>query len=216
MEKREPFSLRKPLILWNGGLSLFSILGSLSIIPSALHCLFLYGITYSLCNAQTILDSHQTIWGFLFVLSKFIEFGDTLFIVLRKKPLLFLHWYHHITVCIYSCYMTSGVTTDVSRWFGAMNYGVHSIMYSYYTIRAAGYYVPSRVALVITLLQLAQMFIGIFINVCSYRLFLQGLDCGMEPSYFYFGMVIYGSYAILFLHFFLTRYFFVASKEKQT
>lgn len=30
------------------------------------------------------------------------EFGDTVFIVLRKRPLLFLHWYHHVTVLVYT------------------------------------------------------------------------------------------------------------------
>lgn len=41
-------------------------------------------------------------WSTMFVLSKVPELGDTLFIVLRKQPLIFLHWYHHATVLVYS------------------------------------------------------------------------------------------------------------------
>ena len=31
-------------------------------------------------------------WTFMFVMSKVPELGDTIFIVLRKQPLIFLHW----------------------------------------------------------------------------------------------------------------------------
>lgn len=31
-------------------------------------------------------------WGWLMALSKMAELGDTAFIVLRKQPLIFLHW----------------------------------------------------------------------------------------------------------------------------
>lgn len=41
-------------------------------------------------------------WATMFVLSKVPELGDTIFIVLRKQPLIFLHWYHHATVLVYS------------------------------------------------------------------------------------------------------------------
>ena len=214
MEHRAPFSLRRPLILWNGGLAVFSILGALSVVPSLLHGIYLHGLTFSMCYASIISDSQQALWGFLFTLSKIIEFGDTVFIVLRKKPLLFLHWYHHITVCIYSFYVCAGVTTDIGRWFAAMNYAVHSLMYSYYALRAAGVYVPSRVALFITLAQLSQMFLGLYVNISAYNLYLQGEECGMKPHYFYFGMCIYGSYACLFLHFFIRRYVVTPSKRK--
>eukprot|EP00122_Pirum_gemmata_P011475 Pgem_evm2s10633 len=40
-------------------------------------------------------------WTTLFIFSKIPELFDTMFIVLRKRPLIFLHWYHHITVLAY-------------------------------------------------------------------------------------------------------------------
>ena len=63
------------------------------------------------------------------------ELGDTIFIVLRKQKLIFLHWYHHITVLIYCWYSFSQYTAP-ARWFVVMNFVVHSIMYTYYAFRA--------------------------------------------------------------------------------
>lgn len=47
-------------------------------------------------------DKVAAFWGTLFSLSKVIELGDTAFIILRKQPLIFLHYYHHATVLIYT------------------------------------------------------------------------------------------------------------------
>ena len=66
------------------------------------------------------------------------ELGDTIFIVLRKQKLIFLHWYHHITVLIYCWYSFSQYTAP-ARWFVVMNFIVHSIMYTYYAFRALRY-----------------------------------------------------------------------------
>ena len=59
------------------------------------------GSLFSLCSYIED-DKVSGFWATMFVLSKVPELGDTIFIVLRKQPLIFLHWYHHATVLVYS------------------------------------------------------------------------------------------------------------------
>jgi elongation of very long chain fatty acids protein 6 len=96
---------------------------------------------YLLCffSSSSFIESDRVsgFWTLAFVLSKVPELGDTVFIVLRKQPLIFLHWYHHVTVLIYSWYSYSEYTA-AARWFVVMNYIVHSVMYSYYAFKALG------------------------------------------------------------------------------
>ncbi|CAB4057642.1 ELOVL6 [Lepeophtheirus salmonis] len=95
------------------------------------------GLYHSLCIPSFIeKDRVSGFWSLMFVISKVPELGDTLFIILRKQRLIFLHWYHHVTVLLYSWYSYSEYTA-VARWFIVMNYLVHSLMYSYYTFKNA-------------------------------------------------------------------------------
>jgi len=73
-------------------------------------------------------------WTMLFIFSKLFELIDTVFIVLRKRPLLFLHWYHHITVLLFCWY--SSAFRHAGLVFVAMNYSVHAAMYSYFFLMA--------------------------------------------------------------------------------
>ncbi|KHJ77914.1 GNS1/SUR4 family protein [Oesophagostomum dentatum] len=78
-----------------------------------------------------------------------VELGDTLFIVLRKKPLIFLHYYHHSAVLIYTLHSTAE-HSNPGRTFVFMNYLAHSCMYTYYALVTYGFRLPKWVRLVKT------------------------------------------------------------------
>lgn len=215
MKSKEPYILKNPLLLWNIGLAVFSLFGMLSLLPSLIHGVLLNGVNYAICHAESSKDPHLGLWGFVFVLSKIFEFIDTLFLVLRKKPLSFLHWYHHTSVLVYS-WLVLGSTSDGSGlFFAAINFFVHTLMYSYYFLRAMSVSVPSSVALLITILQIAQMFIGLAVNgYLFYHKIILEETCICVPSVIYIGLIVYGSYTILFIKFFLSRYVW-KDKKKQ-
>ena len=132
------------------------------------------GLTATICDGSFISDdSVAGLWFFMFCASKILELFDTIFIVLRKQKLIFLHWYHHLSVlwiCLYS-YVDG---TSSSRIVALMNYSVHAIMYSYYTLKAMQIRVPRSVNMLITTLQISQMFIGLLLTLTIFYLLHNG------------------------------------------
>ena len=97
-----------------------------------------------------------------------------------------------------------------------MNLAVHSIMYSYFLLKGLGIKVPSVFAKVITSLQLVQFFMGLLcVVVASYRL-SNGEACHSAKDFTYLGLLIYGSYFVLFVNFFYHRYIKSKPKTKET
>ncbi|GMS92646.1 hypothetical protein PENTCL1PPCAC_14821, partial [Pristionchus entomophagus] len=210
MENRQPFVLMRPLILWNAALAIFSMIGFARLGEEFIFVLrtrsLLDSISYSF-------DPHQpaTFWGLCFAVSKLFELVDTLFVVLRKKNLIFLHWFHHAAVVVY-CAHSSVEIVAATRWFMVMNYGVHSAMYSYYAITAAGHRLPRALSMTITTLQTTQMFIGVAITFIVLYLKLQGNI--VQQSFENLGLTfaIYALLAVLFTSFFNKSYIDEAGK----
>lgn len=50
---------------------------------------------------ESYADNATGLWCVVFTVSKVLELMDTFFVVMRKKPLIFLHWYVHwfILIC---------------------------------------------------------------------------------------------------------------------
>merc|ERR1711971_1495459 len=207
MAKREPFQLRTPLVVWNLLLSIFSIAGALRTLPEFIYTISTQGFYHSLCVPSFIeRDRVSGFWTWMFVLSKVPELGDTVFIVLRKQKLIFLHWYHHVTVLIYCWYSFSEYTAP-ARWFVVMNFIVHSLMYSYYALKAMRIRVSRSVAMVITSLQLLQMVVGCFVNFLAYRYKTEGRECRVSDTNLKLSLLMYISYFVLFARFFYNAYF---------
>lgn len=150
-------------------------------------------------------------WVMLFIYSKIPELIDTVFIVLRKKPLIFLHWYHHVTVLLF-CWSAYSTMAGSGLYFVAMNYSVHALMYGYYCLQALGVCPKSFPAILITISQILQMFIGTGVCISCWYFKINGRACANETSNLIAGGLMYGSYLYLFVDFAVRRYAFPQKK----
>merc|ERR1712032_973299 len=141
---------------------------------------------------------------FLFVFSKIPELGDTAFLILKGKRVRFLQWYHHSTVMLF-CWLALATEYTPGFWFAATNYAVHSIMYMYFFLMAFDSFkaVVKVIAPLVTVIQIAQMIFGLFINGYAVWSYAVGSYCHIQDTAVYAAVIIYGSYFVLFSQLFL-------------
>jgi stearoyl-CoA desaturase (delta-9 desaturase) len=142
----------------------------------------------------------------MFNLSKIPELLDTVFIVLQKKQLIFLHWFHHFTVAVY-CWFTVFRPPPTGYWFSLMNMFVHGIMYAYFAFaceaRGLSWFHP----VMITVLQITQMIAGLAITALHLTHEDTVFD-GPTIANALYAIPMYSAYLYLFCRFFETRYIF--------
>lgn len=212
METREPFKWRKGLAVWNAFLTIYS---AISVIRG-IHPLYNYAtlpLKDNLCTDHNVMYAGASgLWVLIFVWSKFFELIDTVFIIAHKKPLIFLHWYHHITVLLYAWFgYISG--SPAGPIFGPVNVTVHTFMYGYYFLMAIRMKPKWLNPIWITVFQIVQMIIGVTISLISFNYYLKDPDCFVDKNIILQGFVMYGSYLYLFAVFFVERYFKKKNKK---
>ncbi|XP_068979264.1 very long chain fatty acid elongase AAEL008004-like isoform X4 [Bombus flavifrons] len=139
MENRKPFQLKNTLIIYN----LFQMVFSAWLFYESLmggwwdqYSFRCQPVDYS--NNPTAVRMVHACWWYYF--SKFTEFMDTIFFVLRKKNdhVSTLHVIHHGCMPMSVWFGVKFTPGGHSTFFGLLNTFVHIVMYTYYLLAAMG------------------------------------------------------------------------------
>ncbi|XP_027733842.1 elongation of very long chain fatty acids protein 3 [Empidonax traillii] len=212
MKERRAYHLRTPLTLWSFGLTLFSVIGAWRVWKQIAFLLLTKGFKQSVCSRSVYVHPVSKLWICLFVLSKLVEMGDTVFIVLRKKKLTFVHWYHHLTAAVVSWYTYNAMVPGIG-WVIALNFSIHALTYSYYTVTATGTRVPSSIAIIITTSQMVQMTGFVILNFLI-AFWKDDKVCPITWPQLLSSSWVYITLLILFCNFFFKTYLSGTRKSK--
>jgi elongation of very long chain fatty acids protein 6 len=214
MANRKPYEIKTPLRLWNLWLAVFSIMGSAVSTVSLFNECRKYGVVSSYTHARDFFEGTSGLWTFLFCMSKIGELGDTIFIVLRKKPLMFLHWYHHVATLNYGL-MSYIDKTAFNTWIVWLNFSVHAVMYSYYFLSACSIRAPAAFAQCLTSFQIIQFIITLVILAHVGIKLMLGQHVDTSAGSYIFCLLMEISYVVLFGNFFYHAYIKGGGKKFQ-
>jgi len=195
--------------LWNLFLALFSIIGAIRVVPHFFYMFTFLDFKETVCtrpDAAGYGDGAAGLWVMLFTVSKLFELFDTALLVLEAKPLIFLHWYHHATVLMYTWFSYCAINPGL--YFIAMNYTVHAFMYTYFFFTACvdkevvkKYFNPNF----ITTIQISQMIVGVTISCYAYHYSTTDPDCAVSKEMLPWCAAMYSTYLYLFVEFFAKK-----------
>lgn len=145
---------------------IFSTIGAVELTPTMINTITTARNFEDTVCIGYFMTRDESFWVIIFVASKLIELFETFYFVVEKKPIPFIHWYHHIMTFIFSSWALYLKDTAV-LYYTWMNFSVHSIMYFYYCIVTISKSKP-KWSIIITLSQIIQMFIGTAVLIQVY------------------------------------------------
>ncbi|XP_075236419.1 very long chain fatty acid elongase AAEL008004-like isoform X2 [Lycorma delicatula] len=200
MENRKPFLLKNVLIAYN----LFQVVFSSWLFYECMmggwwgeYSLRCQPVDHS--HSPTAMRMVNVCWWYYF--SKFTEFMDTIFFVLRKKSqhVSTLHVIHHGCMPMSVWFGVKFTPGGHSTFFGLLNTFVHIIMYSYYLLAAFGPEIQKYLwwKKYLTSLQMIQ-----FVAIMVHAFQLLFIDCNYPRAFVWW----IGLHAVMF--FFLFKEFY--------
>ncbi|KAK3685403.1 GNS1/SUR4 family protein [Podospora appendiculata] len=169
MRHRKPFKLQGLFLAHNLSLSVLSAFLLALFVEQLVPILRAKGTLYAICDKRGGWTQPFVVLYYLNYLTKYLELLDTVFLILKKKPLKFLHCYHHGATALL-CYTQLAGTTPVSWVPITLNLAVHVVMYAYYFLAARGARVRWKAW--VTRLQIAQFVVDLgFVYFTSWNCF---------------------------------------------
>nr|CAB3242266.1 elongation of very long chain fatty acids protein 7-like [Phallusia mammillata] len=205
MKNREPFNLRKFVAVYNLVMVIFSTYIFYEFLASGWFND--YSFTCQECDYSNSAKALRMVRVcYLFWISKYIEFLDTIFFIAHKKfqHVSFLHVFHHSLMAFTWWWGVKFSPGGLGTFHALINAFVHMVMYSYYGIAAMG---PKYQKYIwwkkyLTVFQMTQFVVvfGHMVNVTAFY------DC-KYPQAFKYIIASYGTmFFILFSNFWIQAY----------
>ncbi|KAI9245908.1 ELO family [Sporodiniella umbellata] len=218
MKESEAFKLKIPFMIHNALLTLVSGILLVLMVEEVFPVIYYRGFYAAICDQNTWTQSFELLY-FLNYLVKYWELIDTVFLVLKKKKLEFLHYFHH-SMTMVLCYTQLNGKTAVSWVVITLNLAVHVCMYYYYLRTAAGAKIWWKKYL--TTMQITQFVIDLCVVYFAAYNYFAGAhfpymphvsECSGTDVSASFGCALLSSYLLLFINFYRMTY---QAKQKAT
>ncbi|KAJ3155509.1 hypothetical protein HDU89_006472 [Geranomyces variabilis] len=212
---KNPVNLKPIFFMHNAFLSAISLALLVLFLEILVPVIYNHGLLWAICDQAAYSPRIEMLY-YINYLIKYYEFTDTMFLVLKKKKLEFLHVYHH-SMTMALCFFELEGRTSVSWVPVTLNLFVHVIMYYYYA-RTAVSSKPVWWKKHLTTLQIVQFVIDLFAIYLATYIYLSsdpyaGIlpnfnlgKCSGRPMAAGIGCFILSSYLLLFVQFFIKTY----------
>eukprot|EP01027_Heterolobosea_sp_BB2_P022016 GEZU01032389.1.p1 GENE.GEZU01032389.1~~GEZU01032389.1.p1 ORF type:complete len:268 (+),score=104.67 GEZU01032389.1:177-980(+) len=155
---------------------------------------------------QQVVNTRLFFWSYIFYISKYYEFLDTVILVLRKKPLLFLHVYHHLVTAA-CCYLLLEGRVSMSWQLTFLNSLVHTFMYYYYTAALLGYRIWWKKYLTtFQIVQFLTLMASASVQIYWRYFAAERIECSGDMTAFFIGLSFVLSLTFLFAQFYRRTY----------
>ncbi|EKM83878.1 hypothetical protein AGABI1DRAFT_110486 [Agaricus bisporus var. burnettii JB137-S8] len=211
MTNRQPYKLTTLFqihnIILSSGSALLLVLMLEEIFPRFLK----HGLFSALCSVEAW-TPRMEFYYMVNYLFKYVELFDTVFLALKKKPMQFLHVFHHSATALL-CFTQLNGKTSISWAVITLNLAVHVVMYYYYYATAGGarfwwkkYLTTMQIAQFVV--DICAVYFGTYEHFAfTYYQHLPHLgDCVGQEGSALFGCVLLTSYLGLFINFYFQTY----------
>jgi len=206
MKGKPKFELYWIRVVHNTFLSFASFVMVLGVTKEIIHLYQTYGVEALFCDEQQKQQRETTLyfWYYVFFLSKFYEFIDTYILIVRHKPITFLHCFHHF-ITAFLCWV--GLYSGMApQWIViGLNGSIHVFMYYYFLASTLGFDVWWKKYL--TSAQIVQFCLDL-VGIGTWWYYFLGLkkQCSGSIEALLFANFVLGSFLLLFVNFYRKTY----------